>query len=169
MARAAGRMRSSPHVTPRAYAPIDVVSATRTSSVFPRTTQAFSGKSTFPRGEGCYVVPLCQEEQAIIYTNLTLDDQKEHQAKQTPALATLLYVDWHNREVVRHRQVNGPPGALPPKSVDHGSRANVVLSQIARTLKAPDAPSRRPGIIQATKFLAEIGQVRRVFRSSFPR
>ena len=28
---------------------------------------------------------------------LTLDDQKEHQAKQTPALATLLYVDWDNQ------------------------------------------------------------------------
>ena len=54
-------------------------------------------RGTFPMGEGCYVVPLCQEEQAIIYTNLTLDDQKEHQAKQTPALATLLYVDWDNQ------------------------------------------------------------------------
>ena len=55
-------------------------------------------QSTFPIGEGCYVVPLCQEEQAIFYTNLTLDDdQKEHQAKQTPALATLLYVDWDNQ------------------------------------------------------------------------
>ena len=34
VAREAGRMRSSPHVDIRAYAPIDVVSATRTSSVF---------------------------------------------------------------------------------------------------------------------------------------
>ena len=96
VAREAGRMRS-PYISPRAFVITIVVSATRTSSVFPETTQAFFGKSTFPKGEGCYVVPLCQEEQAIFYTNLTLDDQKEHQAKQTPALATLLYVDWDNQ------------------------------------------------------------------------
>ena len=86
------------------------------------------------------------------------DAQKEHQAKQTPALATLLYVDWHNREAVRHRQVNGPPGALWSNRVDHGNRANIVLSQIARTLKAPDAPSRRPGIIRVMKQSAAVGQ-----------
>ena len=50
-----------------------------------------------PEGEGCYVVPLCQEIQQINNVELTLDDQKEHQAKQTPALATLLYVDWDNQ------------------------------------------------------------------------
>ena len=48
-------------------------------------------------GEGCYVVPLCQGVQQIFNIELTLDDQKEHQAKQTPALATLLYVDWDNQ------------------------------------------------------------------------
>ena len=48
-------------------------------------------------GEGCYVVPLCQGVQQIFSIELTLDDQKEHQAKQTPALATLLYVDWDNQ------------------------------------------------------------------------
>ena len=46
---------------------------------------------------GCYVVPLCQGVQQIFSIELTLDDQKEHQAKQTPALATLLYVDWDNQ------------------------------------------------------------------------
>ena len=48
-------------------------------------------------GEGCYVVPLCQGVQQIFSIELTLDDQKEHQAKQTPAVATLLYVDWDNQ------------------------------------------------------------------------
>ena len=69
-------------------------------------------RTPVPELKACYVVPLCQGVQQIFSIELTLDDQKEHQAKQTPALATLLYVDWHNREVVRHRQVNGPPGAL---------------------------------------------------------
>ena len=59
--------------------------------------QAIPPKSTFPKGEGCYVVPLCQEIQQINNVELTLDDQKEYQAKQTPALATLLYVDWDNQ------------------------------------------------------------------------
>ena len=45
---AAGRMRSSPHVTPRASVPIDVARATRTSSVFGKTIQAFFAES--PRG-----------------------------------------------------------------------------------------------------------------------
>ena len=54
VAREAGRKRFSPHVAIRTYAPIDVVSATRTSSVFPGTMQAFSGKSTFPKGEGYF-------------------------------------------------------------------------------------------------------------------
>ena len=54
VAREAGRKRSSPHVAIRAYAPIDVVSATRTSSVFGKTMQAFFAKSTFPKGEGYF-------------------------------------------------------------------------------------------------------------------
>ena len=33
---------------------------------------------------------------------------------QAPALATLIYADWLP-------QVNGPPGVLPSKSVDHQS------------------------------------------------
>ena len=70
----------------------------------------------------CYVVPPVKAQKV---KKANQDAQKEHQAKQTPALATLLYVDWHNREVVRHRQVNGPPGALPPKSVDHKNCANI--------------------------------------------
>ena len=55
-------------------------------------------RATFPiGGRLCYVVPLCQGVQQIFNIELTLDDQKEHQAKQTPALATLLYVDWDNQ------------------------------------------------------------------------
>ena len=53
VARVAGRKRS-PYDAPRASVIIGVVSATRTSSVFPGTMQAFSGKSTFPRGEGYF-------------------------------------------------------------------------------------------------------------------
>ena len=41
-----------PDVPPRANIPIDVVPATRTSSVFDETMQAFFVKSTFPIGEG---------------------------------------------------------------------------------------------------------------------
>ena len=53
VARVAGRKRS-PHVPPRASDMIDVVSATRTSSVFGKTMQAFFAESTFPRGEGYF-------------------------------------------------------------------------------------------------------------------
>ena len=47
--RRSGRTRS-PYVSSRASAEICVVSGSRTSSVFPGTMQAFSGKSTFPTG-----------------------------------------------------------------------------------------------------------------------
>ena len=69
------------------------------------------------------VILLCsdrsQERRAKINEGITQNDWKRHPAKQTPALATLLYVDWRNREDTRHQQVNGPPGALPPECVDH--------------------------------------------------
>ena len=47
---------------------------------------------------------------------------------------------------VRHRQVNGPPGALKSFGVDYmRTCANKAFSQIAQTLKESDAPSGRPG------------------------
>ena len=44
---------------------------------------------------------------------------------QFPALATLIYVD--SGDCSPCQQVNGPPRALPSKSVDHMS-ANIVFS-----------------------------------------
>ena len=50
---------------------------------------------------------------------------------------------------VRHRQVNGPPGALKSFDVDHmRTCANKAFSQIAQTLKGPDAPFSRPGKLE---------------------
>ncbi len=53
VARVAGRMRS-PNDTFRASVITGVVSATRTSSVFGKTMQAFFAESTFPKGEGYF-------------------------------------------------------------------------------------------------------------------
>ena len=60
--------------------------------------------------------------------------------------------------IARHQQVNGPPGALKSLGVDHvntrtnevnivKTRTNKVDTQIAQTMKAPDALSGRPGKI----------------------
>ena len=47
-----------------------------------------------------HIILLCsdqsQERRAKNNKEITQDDMKEHPAKQTPALATLLYVDWSN-------------------------------------------------------------------------
>ena len=51
------RMRS-PYDAPCTYVEKVVVRSTRTSSVFPGTMQAFSGKTTFPKGEGFGLVHL---------------------------------------------------------------------------------------------------------------
>ena len=61
----------SPYVEPRAFVITIVVSATRTSSVFDETMQAFFVKSTFPIGEGYFrVVALSPTTQYLVTEQL---------------------------------------------------------------------------------------------------
>ena len=76
----------------------------------------------------------------------TQGEKKEQPAKQTPALATLLYVDW-SKENARHQQVNGPPGALPPESVDHGETCQHRMNADRSDLESAGCPFKTSCVV----------------------
>ena len=109
VARVAGRKRSSPHVAIRAYAPIDVVSATRTSSVFGKTMQAFFAESTFPRGQ-CH--QLKEKIPAVTPKRLPLEGKLS--AKQTEEVSPYASFLCRNRRTVPSVDTSSDPLRGPP-------------------------------------------------------